>query len=246
MVNNTNNTRSRNFILIGLLLIIFFFTAFHEEYLRLISIPFWGILIVGLVLSVWLALSISTGRFMSLVFGIIILEYIKETIGIRSNMWTYHGVNGFYSFGVWAWVFGGVSAYTLSTKMVTRLVKKLKIFLPRWVNTIILILISTIIPLALGNYREGAGFLFFLFYGIILIIGIYASTKMDFPVFIGIVISAWFVGNLTEYMGSVHSGIWDFTYNPNYPPLFLVFGCWPLEILSQYSLSAFLSGETLN
>ena len=161
-------------------------------------------------------------------------------------MWTYHGVNGLYNFGVWAWVLAGLIVYTLSTRVVIRKLRKLKISLPRWLNLVILILISLLIPLTMGDYWSGAGDLFLSFYALLLILGIYASIRMDFPVFAGIVITAWIVGNPSEYVGSVSSGAWTFTHNPDYPPFFLLFGCWPLEILAQYLLSAFLVKEPLD
>ena len=98
----------------------------------------------------------------------------------------------------------------------------------------------------MGEYSNGAGGLFWLFYVLIFIAGIYISFKIAFPVFIGIVISAWIVGNPSEYVGSIASGVWTFTYNSAYPPVFLLFGCWPLEILAQYSLSAFFANEPLD
>jgi hypothetical protein len=98
----------------------------------------------------------------------------------------------------------------------------------------------------MGEYWSGVNALLVSFY-ILLIIGcVYVSSKVDFPILIGIVITSWIIGNPSEYVGSVASGVWTFTHNPNYPPFFLLFGCWPVEILAQYSLSAFLAGEPLN
>lgn len=246
MAQNPRNTVLANLLLVVLFIAVMIFTAFHEEYLPTISVSFWILLLGGLALLIWLSNSISTKRFVSLILGIFIIEYIKETIGIRSGIWTYHGTNGSYNFGVWAWVMGGVTVYVLSTKVIIRLVRKLRLYPPKWVNPIILILIALLIPLTLGKYWSGAGILFFSFYILILIISIYAAIKMDFPIFIGIVISAWIVSNISEYIGSIRSGIWTFTHNPIYPPFFLVFGCWPLEILAQYLLSAFWANEPLD
>jgi len=178
--------------------------------------------------------------------GIFIIEYVKETIGIRSGMWTYHGVNGLYNFGLWAWVLAGLMAYTISTRVVIRQIRKLNISSPRWLNSVILILISLLIPLTMGEYWNEAGGLFWLFYVLLIIVGIYTSLRLDFPVFAGIVITAWIVGNPSEYVGSVPSRVWTFTHNPDYPPFFLLFGCWPLEILAQYSISAFIANEPLD
>ena len=245
MTSVTDNTRAKNLVLIALLGLITAFTAFHEGYFPLISALFLASLIAGYLISVWLAFSVSTRRLLSLILAIFIIEYVKESIGIRSKLWIY-GIKGHLNFGVWAWVLGGIVAYTLSTKVVIRLTRKLKFSLPRWLNAIILVLISLLIPLTMGDYWSGTQGLFWLFYVLLLIAGIYTTLRMDFPVFAGIVITAWIVGNPSEYAGSAGSGVWTFTHNPNYPPFFLLFGCWPLEILAQYSLSAFLANEPLD
>lgn len=244
--------KQQNLVIVALLFVITTFTAFHEGYIPLISILFLPSLLAGFSITVWLAMHISTKRLLSLIFTIFVIEYVKETIGIRSGMWSYHGIVGEwskysqYNFGVWAWVLGGLIAYTLSTRKVIRQIKKLKLSPPRWLNQIILAILFLLILLLLGNYRYGAGALFYLFYAVLFVTSLYASVKMDFSVFIGIVIASWIVSNPSEYMGSVASGVWTFTFNPNYPPVFLLFGCWPLEILTIYSLSAYLANEPLD
>ena len=246
MSGDNKNTGLRNLLLVFLFITVTIFTAFHEGYLPLISPLFWFFIAAGFLIAAWLALSLSTVRFLSLMLGIFVIEYIKETIGVRGGFWVYHGVNGFYNFGVWAWVMGGMAAYAFSTKIVIRQVRKLSLHVPRWLNPAVLIVIFFMVPLTLGEYRSGAGVLFWLFYAVLLISGIYASLRTDFHVFAGIVITAWVVGFPSEYVGSAGSGIWIFPHNPDYPPFFLVAGCWPLEIFAQYALSAFLAGEPLN
>lgn len=246
MTNSLNKERLQNIILVALLITVTLFTAFHEGYFPLISVSFWVSIVIGFSISIWLAWTISTLRLLSLILGIFIIEYIKETTGIRSGFWVYHGVNGLYIFGVWGWVLGGLTAYTVSTKITIRQMRKLRISLPRWLNPIILTIISLFIPLTIGDYWSGAGKLFWLFYTLIFIAGIYVSFKMDFFVFSGIVITAWVVSQPSEYIGSITSNVWTYTHNSSYPPFFLLFGCWPLEILAQYSLSAFLAKEPLD
>jgi len=246
MTRDAKTMRAQNLLLVGLFMLITLFAAFHEGYLPLLSVAFWISLIAGFAICVWLALSVSTRRLLALMLGIFIIEYTKETIGMRSRMWSYHGVEGHYTFVVWTWVLAGLIVYTLSTRVVIRLIRKLKHPLPRWLNPVILALIGSLIPLTLGDYWGGAGVLFWSFYAVLFIAGISVSTRMDFPVFAGIVITAWIISNPSEYVGSVASRVWTFTHNPDYPPFFLLFGCWPLEILVQYSLSAFLADEPLD
>jgi hypothetical protein len=238
--------RERNLVVISLFIVIAAFTAFHEGYVSLISFPFLLTLLAGCSLTIWLAWNISTRRLLSLIFVILVLEYIKETIGIRSGMWTYHGIDGGYNFGIWAWVLGGLVTYTLSTRLIIRLMRKLRLSSLRWLNPCVLVLLFLFILLSLGKYGEGAGILFYSFYAVVLVVCLYASIKTDLSDFAAIVLTSWIVGNPSEFMGSVASGVWTFTFNPNYPPIFLLFGCWPLDIFAIYSISAFLSGEPLD
>ncbi len=122
MTNGTNNSRTQNLLLIALFGLITLFTAFHEGYIPKISALFLASLTAGFLISVWLAFSVSTRRLLSLILAIFIIEYIKETIGIRSGVWTYHGIGGSYNFGVWAWVLAGVISYALSTRVVIILI----------------------------------------------------------------------------------------------------------------------------
>ena len=246
MTPDTNTVRSRNLLILALLIVVTLFSAYHEGYLPLISIPFWVSIIAGVVIAGWLALGISTKRFLSLVLVIFIVEYIKETIGMKSHIWSYHGTSGQYSFVVWVWVLAGLVAYTVSTKVLIGVIRKLRCTVPRWVNPAILIIISSVIPLGMGDYRGAAGVLFLLFYAVVFVLCINVSIKTEFPVLAGIVITAWIIANPSEYVGSVTCHAWTFTHNPDYPPFFLLFGCWPLEIFVQYSLSAFLAHEPMN
>jgi hypothetical protein len=249
MAADVANERPQNFLLAVLFVIAVLFTAFQEGYFPVLSLSFWLCLGAGFALSFWLALTISTRRLLALILVIFIMEYLKETIGIWSGMWTYHGIRGAYNFGVWAWVVAGLTVFTLSTRMVMRKIRKISPTLSRkghLVNSLIVLLLFFAIPLSLGNYRDGTGMWFWSFYLVLLAVGLQAAWRMDLAVFSGIVLTAWVVGLPSEYLGSVSSRVWSFTYNPNYPPFFLIIGCWPLEILAQYSLSAFLAKENLD
>jgi uncharacterized protein (DUF362 family) len=236
----------RNILLVALLAAIIVFTAYHEGYLASISIYFWILLAAGIAVCVWLALGISTGRLLSLLLVIFIIEYGKEALGIRYKLWIYSGEGSQFNFGVWAWVLGGLGCYTVATRVAMKLIGKLKVAWPWWLNYILLILLFLAIPLTMSSYRQDTGVLLWLFYILMLGIGLAAATRVAFPVFAGIVVTAWIVGWPSEYIGSVASKIWVFPNNPNYPPFYLIFCCWPLEIFAQYALSGVLANEPLN
>jgi hypothetical protein len=244
-----NGHRPKNLLLIALFIIVTLFTAYQEGYLPMISVLFWLVLIMGFAVSIWMALEITTPRLLSLMLGIFIIEYIKETIGIRSGMWSYHGLNSAYNFGVWAWVMGGMGVFWLAVRVVIRWMRKQTAAIPRrWnlINPLVVVLVLAIIPLTLGEYRSGAKGWFPLLYVILFLVALVTACRMELPVFLGLLLTTWIVGFCSEYAGSVPNHIWTFTHNPNYPPFFLIVGCWPLEIFTQYALSAFLANEPLD
>ena len=246
MPENTGAQRQRNYLTIALLAATTAFTAFHEGFFPILTLQFKAFLFMGFCFAAWLAVGVTSRRLLSLILSIFIIEYFKETIGLRAGFWSYHGTPGLFNFGLWSWVMAGLTTYTLSTRLAIPGIRKLGLKLPRLLSALVLTVIFATLLLSLGPYRAGAGTLFYTFY-IVLFLGVlYASFRMEGYVFWGLVLMAWFAGNLSEYMGAVNSNIWTFTHNPDYPPFFLLFCCWPLEILAQYSLSAYLAGDTLN
>jgi hypothetical protein len=246
MTDNTHKNNFTNLPIIALLAIIFLYTAYIEGYFGIVSLLFGGTLFAGFLITIWLALKVSTKRLLACILSIFVIEYIKESTGIRTGLWKYNGIDGNYLFGVWSWVLVGLVSYTLSTRVVIRQIRKLNLTFPVWLNCLLLTLLSLLIPLTIGSYSKGVDAFFIVFYSLLFVTGIYFSFKMDFAVFAGIIITACILSFPSEYSGSMGSGVWTYTYHPNYPPVFLIFGCWPLEILVQYILSAHLSSEALD
>lgn len=236
----------RNLVLVALLGFITIFTAFHEGYLGVFSPVLWLLLLVGLAASVWLAFRATTKRLVALVMAIFFIEYVKESIGLRSGLWIYHGGASVYVFGVWAWVLAGLTVYTISTQFVVRLVRTARVSLPTWANVVATLVIACLIPVTLGEYWDEADGWFFALYAVLAIAGMLSSARMCFPTFASLVVTAWIVGYPSEYAGSVSSRVWTFTHDPHGPPAFLLLGGWPLEILGQYALSAVLAREPLD
>jgi hypothetical protein len=244
-----NDHWPQNLLLVALFGIVTLFTADQEGFLAMIAVLLWLVLIAGFAVAVWMALKITTGRLLALMLGIFLIEYIKEGIGIRSGMWSYHGLANCYSFGVWAWVLGGMGVFWLAVRVVIRWMRKKTADSPRrWslINPVVVVLLFAIIPLTLGDYRSGAGGWFWSLYVILFLVSLVTASRMDLPVFLGLLLTTWVVGFCSEWAGSVPNHIWTFTHNPNYPPFFLIIGCWPLEIFTQYALSAFLANEPLD
>ncbi len=238
--------RFRNLVLVFLLFASLLFAAWNEGYLANFSLAFELPLAGSLALSVWMATRSSTARFFVLLLSIFFIEYVKETLGIRTGLWTYTGQGGQYLFGVLAWVLGGTSAFVLAAGAIIPLLRKIHRELPRWLNLAMVLALFALIVLLADPLRPGTELIYWTFYAALLATALVAARRMPWQVLVGIVLSAWVVGNPSEYLGSVYSHFWNFTYHPRYPPRSLLFGCWPIEILVQYSLSAFLASEPLD
>jgi uncharacterized protein (DUF362 family) len=234
---------ARNLTLTFMLFATLAVAASAEGYASRLSLLFVGLLAVGLGLFLWLGTRTTTARLLALLTLVFFMEYTNQTIGIASGLWQYHGVGGQYVFGVMAWLVAACSAQALSTGVTIPLVRRLHLRTPRWLTSVLVLALLALIPLTAGRYGSSMGVSFWCFFGLVGVIAMLAAQQMPIHVFVGVVLSAWFVGGLSEYVGSASSGCWTFPYNPHYPPFYLVVGCWPLEILVQFSVSAFLAGE---
>ncbi len=321
-----NDNWRRNLLLMTLFFIATIYTAYQEKYWP-IPWPFSLVLLGGAALSIWMALNISTPRLLSLILAIFIIEYVKETIGVRSGMWTYKNAQQ-YNFGICAWVLAGMSVYWLAVRLVIPALRKLKELYEQynplnpnliivvlilalipftvngyrlydtahfpgeapffgWIwwfwglyaalfvatvaaargvefgdlfgyrispNLAIVLLVIVIIPLTLGDYlhpKTPEDALWWLkwslgFYLILLLVTLETANRMDSPIFLGLLLTTWVVAIISEYTGAIQNGIWEFTNDKVFPPFFLVIGCWPLEIFTQYRLSAVLAKEPLD
>jgi hypothetical protein len=265
--------KPQSLLLVALFVIVTLFTAGMEGYLALsqqgfpgISFPhiswlFGFVLIFGFAIAFWMACRISTARLLSMMLGIFIIEYIKEGIGIKAGLWTYQSphIPPSYTIGVWAWVLGGMTVFWIAVRFVIRGMRKLTAGMSRrWdlVNPVVVLLVFAIIPLTLGPYgdvkqnpmwRTGQWW-FWGLYALLFLITLITAIRMEFPVFLGLLLTTWILGFPSEYAGSVpQPHAWTFGFgDPAYPPAFLILGCWPLEIFTQYALSALLADELLN
>jgi uncharacterized protein (DUF362 family) len=256
----------RNLLLVFLLLVVALASAFQEGYISIdingiwhkpasTGSIFWVALAGGSLMAFWLALSISTRRLVSLIVAIILVEYCSQTLGIKLNLWEYKVSNESYVFPILIWVVSGLFAYTGAWKAVVRLSMKSVRLLPRALNPLILIALFSVVwfmgPPAIKETGSVALWfhprhLFWLFFAVLLLIGSVASLRADFRVVMGVVISAWIVGFISESAGA-EAGLWTFppSLPSSSPPVYLVIGCWPLEILAQFALSALFAGEPL-
>ncbi len=233
----------RNAVMVALLSLALASAAFFEGYLRTSLIPLALWLVTGVGFLLWLALRASSRRLFALFLTVFVVEYVKESIGVRSGMFTYTGIGGRFTFGVLAWVVAGGAAYAMASGIVIPLLRRLPGTAPRWLGMLVVLGLLGLMPPLLGPHRELAGLSFWLFYGLVALLALLTVRRVPFHVSAAIVLTAWFAGPPSEYLGSVLGGAWVFPLAPRFPPAYLLIVCWPLEILAQIGLSAFLAGE---
>ena len=154
-----NDNGRRNLLLMALFFIATIYTAYQEKYWP-IPWPF------SLVLT-WRGGAIHLDgakdlhpRLLSLILAIFIIEYVKETIGVRSGMWTYHDhlgqLNPQYNFGICAWVLAGMAVYWLAVRLAIPSLRKLKGLYEQWnpidPYLVIVVLVLALIPLTINGY----------------------------------------------------------------------------------------------
>ena len=214
-------------------------TAIHEGYVGIVDGKFAAVLAGGLVVMLGLSLVESFGRILSLMVAITVIELVKEALGIRYGLWAYQGRDGGFLFGVVAWVLAGLSVYTLAKWVISPFVR-------RWVGTptrafhtpILLGLAGlSFALLAFSGPPVGPGL--WVLYAVLLVLGAWRMRRCDLAMLLSVVVLGWGVGNLSEYLGS-RAGIWTFPGHPGYPPLYLVFGLWPIDLIAQIALARLL------
>jgi hypothetical protein len=244
----------RNLLLTAALAAIVLFTAANEGYLHTISVLFWLVLMAGVAMTACLGRVATTTRMLALILVVYLIETVKEANGIRDGLWIYHGRGGLFSFGVWSWVVGAVGVSTVAVRWFAPWIRGIlgarygaaSPQIPAWVAPALVLLLFLLMAATLGPYRPGVGRLFWIFYLILAAVCLYAVRKMDFALFAALAVTSIFIGNVSEFVGGVQSGIWTFPHDRHWPPFFLVCCCWPLEIIAQYAIAAYFADEPLD
>lgn len=257
-----------NFLVVLLLLAVVVASGFQEGHMQIQEgslwlkpgpnaggAIFWVVLGGGFGLVFLLAMGVSTRRLVSLMLVVVIIEYFTQTVGTRLGLWRYSSTNQAYMFGVWIWVEAALFAYTAASKAVVRVTMRSWLRLPRTLNPIIIMALFALIwylgpakvkTLDFSQPWWSDAHLFWLFYGVLALVGIFASLRTDSRMISGVLIMAWIVGFISESAGAAAT-IWQFpdTGTSFSPPVYLVVGCWALEILAGFALSALIAGEDL-
>lgn len=256
-----------NVFVVLLVLAVTVAAGFQEDHIRILEngslwfkpgvdgAIFWVLLAAGFLLVFWLALTITTLRLVSFVVAVVIIEYFNQTIGTRLDLWHYSSPQQTYLFGICVWVTASLFAYLGASKAVCRLSMRSWLKWPRWFNPVVIIALLAIIwYLGPAKVKEldfqdawySDSHLFWLFFVALAVVGALASLWADSRLIIGIVISAVIVGFISESSGAAAT-IWKFPGSEQTfcPPVYLILGCWPLEILAQFALSALFAGEAL-
>lgn len=214
------------------------FSCLLEGYFPLISVTFWIFFGAVFLLSLWTSLSISTLRALSLIIFGFVIGYMTQMVGTLAGMWEYSRPT--YFFAGFAWSFAAISMQGLSL-LIKRIIKPID---DNILNLLAVTVIFAIIPLTLGEYRQQATLRFWLYYISLFGFDLVLTYRLNFSHLLSLILAAWAIGNLSEYLGS-NSGLWSFTYNRGLAPLFLTFGCWPLEFLLQYGLADWICHDHL-
>jgi uncharacterized protein (DUF362 family) len=245
----TSQARSacgRNVFGVVLLFAALLVAAVFEQHWRRSLIPLGLWLVFGFGLCLHLALRASTVRLLALLLTIFFVEYAKESIGVHAQLWSYTGPGGSYVFGVLAWVVAGTATYAAATGQAIPLLRRCRLTAPRWLNLVVVLGLAGLLAVLLRDKRHLVGVPFWSFYALLVLVSLLAVRRMPFHVLAGIVVCAWLAGAISEYLGSSVGRAWIFRGDPAFPPAYLLAACWPLEILAQYALSAFLAGEPVS
>jgi len=232
-----------------------FLSAHLEGYLDLILdsakfMVFFAAVFVGCILTA-LYMNGKTKFFIwLLVFGFFI-GLLTQIVGTYNNLWIYKGTYKSYVFAGFSWVFAAAVMLGLSL-----LIKKLFREIDRKIyNVLALIVLFLIIPIFLSELRSKVFLNFLIYYSALFFFGVVATYRLKFSTLLSIILAAWIMGIVSEYMGS-SIVLWSFCPTPEgsgitriiacwSPPPYLTFGCWPLEFITQIGLTSYISRITM-
>lgn len=129
-------------------------------------------------------------------------------------------------------------AYGLIVRLFTPIWRRCLPAVPRGGNRLVVLALAAAVIAFSSRYRDGQGAAFWIYYGAMFATALYVVAFMDLPTLLALIGSAIAVGFCSESIGA-GSGLWTFDNDPDWlPPMWLVLGSWPLEILMHFSLSA--------
>lgn len=84
---------------------------------------------------------------------------------------------------------------------------------------------------------------FWIYYGLLALVAWSVAVLVDVASWVALACAAVIAGAASETLGAA-SGLWSFSHQRFWPPAFLLFGSWPLEIVTHWGLSALLARES--
>ena len=249
-VNNAKWSILALFLLGGLFALSAYLEGYFDPIVK--SNKFLLFFAVVLIICLLTSLNVNSNFFVWLLILSFFIGLITQIIGTFNNLWIYKETAKSYVSAGFLWAFSAATMLGLSLA-----IKKLFPVIDRKANNVLcLMVLFLIIPIFLGKLRTGMNLNFWVFYFPLFVFGVVATYRLKFSVLLSLVLAAWIMGNVSEYMGS-SIGLWRFCATPEgsetarsiacwSPPLYLTFGCWPLIFLTQMGLSFFLSQEHLN
>ena len=85
---------------------------------------------------------------------------------------------------------------------------------------------------------------FWLYYALLAAIAWGVAMLVDVATWVALAVAGLLLGMASETLGAA-SGLWSFAHHHPWPPAFLLFGSWPLEVIAHWGLSALLARESL-
>lgn len=267
--------RFANAVVVVLLFVVTVVAAYQEGYLiwkesvwEVLRAPVWAVLVGGTLVVLWMSFSITTKRLLSLIVAVLLIELVNQWVSTKLGLWTYTAEGGTFIFGLCAWILSGLAAYAIASKAVVRLTGETGYRFPDLLAPLMVIAAFLLIwflgpweveplPASAPSPDQVA---FWLLYGALMLGGAIAAAWAGLRVTFGVFISAWIVGFISEASGAA-SGIWYYA-SPSLvaevaqqlqankviqasPPIYLILGCWSLEVLAQFALSALIANERL-
>jgi uncharacterized protein (DUF362 family) len=220
---------------------------FAEGYAGRVSVPFaiYGLVMIGAA-GYFAAFEVTTRRLVALAAIAAAGGYLTQVMGATlGGFWSYPPPRHTYYFVPATFALASLVAYGITRTILGSLMRRLVRTPARAANPLIVMAVFLLLVIFSRDERARQGGAFWLYYGGKALICVYIGLRMNAATLLAVLVSGALVGTSAELAGS-RSGLWTFGGTPpGLPPLWLVLGSWPLEVLVHYGLSGIVVRESL-
>jgi hypothetical protein len=239
----------------------------YTSYLTVYVIAFFAVVLAACIVT---AFTICTAHLVTLILFGFVIGFLTQAVGITSDLWCYDRTFIFaaFSWSLAAVTMEGISRI-IRYKLKSLRDPPLNVLMILALLGTLLVTLALQDHWKYAKYRpppkewmekqefgiQGSCFInqempvksnlepnepFWIYYISLAGFAILTQARVPFTELLSLILAAWIMGGISEWIGAT-AKLWHFR-TVVFPPLFLVFGCWPIEFLVIHGLATRMKG----